>query len=232
MLARDIMTTDVCTLTPATSVLEAAKLFVGRRISGAPVLDATGAVIGIVSEGDLMRRAEIGTEREWSGWREFLAGKSTVAHEFIRSHATKVGDIMTAPVWTAAEDMPLADIAEIFEKRNIRRVPVVRDGKMVGIVSRADLVRALLEAWSAAHPPGRLDDAAIREAILKQAASARWSDAALLNVEVTDGVVELYGVADSENVSKALAVLAESMPGVRSVQNNLRMRGVGLTGYA
>ena len=107
MLARDIMTTDVCELMPDTSVLEAAQLFVDRRIGGAPVLDDAGQVVGVVSEGDLMRRAELGTERVWSGWREFLAGKDMVAHEFVRSHAFKVGDIMSAPVWTAHEDMPL-----------------------------------------------------------------------------------------------------------------------------
>ena len=176
MLARDIMTTDVCALMPDTSVLEAAQLFVDRRIGGAPVLDDAGQVVGVVSEGDLMRRAELGTERVWSGWREFLAGKDMVAHEFVRSHAFKVGDIMSAPVWTAHEDMPLGEIAALFEKHRIRRLPVVRDGKMVGIVSRADLVRALLRTWSTAHPPLHADDEAIRNAILTQAAAARWGD--------------------------------------------------------
>jgi CBS domain-containing protein len=224
MLARDIMTTDVCTLAPTTTVLEAAQLLVSRRISGAPVVNAAGRVIGIMSEGDLIRRAELGTEREWSGWREFLTAKRTLAHEFIRSHASKVGDVMTAPVWTVGEETTLADLAELFEKKNIRRAPVVRDGKLAGIVSRADMVRALLQCWSAAHPRTEVDDAAIRRAILDHAASERWSDTAMLNVEVVNGAVELYGVADSDDVAKALEVLAESMPGVRSVHNHLQMR--------
>lgn len=224
MLARDIMTTDVCTLAPTATVLEAAQLLVSRRISGAPVVDAAGRVIGIMSEGDLIRRAELGTEREWSGWREFLTAKRTLAHEFIRSHASKVGDVMTAPVWTVGEETTLADLAELFEKKNIRRAPVVRDGKLVGIVSRADMVKALLQCWAAAHPRTEIDDAAIRQAILDHAASERWSDTAMLNVEVTNGTVELYGVADSDHVAKALEVLAESMPGVRSVHNHLQMR--------
>ena len=224
MLARDIMTSDVCTFTPETAVVEAAEQLVRRRISGAPVIDGAGGVVGIVSEGDLIRRAELGTEREWSGWREFLTAKSTMAHEFIRSHGTRVGDIMTAPVWTVSEDTSLAEIAELFEKKNVRRVPVVREGKLIGIVSRADMVRALLQRWSAAHPEAGLDDETIRLAILDHARSERWSDTAMLNVEVRDGAVDLYGVADSEDVAKALQVLAESMPGVKSVHNHLQMR--------
>jgi CBS domain-containing protein len=232
MLARDIMTTDVCTFAPETTVLEAARLLVDRRISGAPVIDGAGRVIGIVSEGDLIRRAELGTEREWSGWREFLTAKRTLAHEFIRSHASKVGDIMTAPVWTVKEDTSLAELAELFEKKNIRRAPVVRDGKLAGIVSRADMVRALLQCWAAAHPPTEVDDAVIRQAILDHAASERWSDTAMLNVEVRDGAVDLYGVADSDEVAKALEVLAESLPGVKRVQNHLQMRTATRTHHA
>ncbi len=232
MLARDIMTTEVCTLAPTTSVLEAAQLLVDRRISGAPVVDGAGRVIGIVSEADLIRRAELGTEKEWSGWREFLMAKRTLAHEFIRSHATKVGDVMTTPVWTVSEDTTLAELAEMFEKRNIRRAPVVRDGKLAGIVSRADMVRALLQCWATAHPPTAVDDAAIRQSILDHAAAERWSDTAMLNVEVHDGAVDLYGVADSEDVARALQVLAESLPGVRSVQNHLQMRTATRTHHA
>src|SRR5262249_34914582 len=232
MIARDIMTKDVCTLAPTTSVLEAAQLLVERRISGAPVVDGAGRVIGIVSEGDLIRRAELGTEREWSGWREFLMAKRTLAHEFIRSHATKVGDIMTAPVWTVSEETSLAELAELFEKKNIRRAPVVRDGKLAGIVSRADMVRALLQCWGNAHPPTAVADEAIRQAILDHAGSERWSDTAMLNVEVHHGAVELYGVADSDDVAKALEVLAESMPGVRSVHNHLQLRTATRTQHA
>ena len=232
MLARDIMTTDVFTLSPNASVPEAAKLLIERRIGGAPVVDGQGRVVGIVSEGDLIRRAELGTEREWSGWREFLMAKRTLAHEFIRSHATRVADIMTAPVWTVTETQPLADLAELFEKKSIRRAPVVRDGRLAGIVSRADMVRALLQCWAEAHPAAPVEDAAIRQSILDHARSERWSDAAVLNVEVTNGTVELYGVADSEDVARALQVLAEALPGVKSVQNHLRMRTTMRTQHA
>jgi CBS-domain-containing membrane protein len=224
MLARDIMTTDVATLSPGTSVPEAAKLLVERRISGAPVVDGTRRVIGIVSEGDLIRRAELGTEKEWSGWREFLMAKRTLAHEFIRSHATRVGDIMTKPVWTVSEDASLAELAELFEKKNVRRAPVLREERLAGIVSRADMVRALLTRWADAHPAMAVDDAAIRQSILDHARTERWSDTAVLTVEVNGGAVELNGVADSEDVAHALQVLAEALPGVRSVRNNLRMR--------
>lgn len=232
MLARDIMTTGLATLEPTTSVIEAAKLLVERRISGAPVVDGAGRVIGIVSEGDLIRRAELGTEKEWSGWREFLTAKRTLANEFIRSHATKVGDIMTAPVWTVRDDTTLAEIAEMFEKKNIRRAPVVREGKLVGIVTRADMVKALMRCWNTAHPPAAIDDDAIRQSILDHAAAERWSDTAMLNVEVRDGAVDLYGVADSDDVARALEVLAESMPGVKRVRNHLQMRAATRTQHA
>jgi CBS domain-containing protein len=232
MLARDIMTTDVCSFAPDTPVPEAAEQLVRLRISGAPVVDATGRVIGVMSEGDLIRRAELGTEREWSGWREFLTAKRTLAHEFIRSHGTRVGDIMTAPVWTVDEDTSLAEIAEMFEKKNIRRAPVVREGKLVGIVTRADMVRALLRCWAEAHPQAPVDDESIRHAILEHARSERWSDTAMLNVEVRNGAVDLYGVADSEDVARALQVLAESMPGVKRVQNHLQMRTATRTHHA
>lgn len=224
MLARDIMTTDVCTFAADTPVVEAAEQLVRRRISGAPVVDAARRVIGVVSEGDFIRRAELGTERSWSGWREFLTAKSTMAHEFIRSHGTHVGDVMTSPVWTVGEEATLAEICELFEKKNIRRVPVVRDGVLVGIVSRADMVRALLKRWAEAHPATPIDDETIRQSILDHARAERWSDTAMLNVEVRDGVVDLYGVADSEHVAHALQVLAASMPGVKSVHNHMQMR--------
>jgi CBS domain-containing protein len=224
MLARDIMTTDVYTFAPDTPVVEAAEQLVRRRISGAPVVDAARRVIGVISEGDFIRRAELGTERSWSGWREFLTAKSTMAHEFIRSHGTRVGDVMTAPVWTVGEEATLAEICELFEKKNIRRVPVVRDGVLLGIVSRADMVRALLKRWAEAHPATPIDDETIRQSILDHARAERWSDTAMLNVEVRDGAVDLYGVADSEHVARALQVLAESLPGVKSVHNHLQMR--------
>jgi CBS domain-containing protein len=127
-------------------------------------------------------------------------------------------------VWTVKEDTTLPEIAEIFEKKNIRRVPVVRDDKLIGIISRADMVRALLQSWAAKHPTTGMDDEAIRQAILDHARSERWSDTAMLNVEVHGGAVDLYGVADSEDVSRALQVLAESVPGVKSVSNHLQMR--------
>ncbi|MCW5770973.1 MAG: CBS domain-containing protein [Rhodospirillaceae bacterium] len=224
MLARDIMTPTVATLSPDDTVVSAARLFVQQRIGGAPVVDGGLNVVGIVSEGDLMRRAELGTEREWSGWREFLTGKRTLATAFIRSHAVKIGDIMTAPVWTMGENAPLAEIAEMFERKHIRRVPVVRDRRLVGIVSRADMVRALIERWAEAHPDRAIDDEAIRRSIIDNAAAERWIDSGQVNVKVLDGIVDLYGTTDSEDTARALQVLAEAMPGVRKVDNHLRLR--------
>jgi CBS domain-containing protein len=226
MKASDIMVSNVITIGANTSVREIADTLVKNRISAVPVVGEHGELLGIVSEGDLMRRVEAGTERHRSWWLEALASNEALAAEFVRSHARKVTDIMTRHVVTAKPDTPISDIASILEKNGIKRVPIVKDGKVVGIVSRANLLQALASAPKEAPAAPSVDDVTLRakiEALLK---SQRWTNPWLLNVIVHDGTVELWGIVDSQAEKKAARVAAEVTPGVRAVNDNLIIRPV------
>jgi len=218
MKARDIMTTNVVTITPQTGVREIAALLARHRISGVPVLEG-GRLAGIVSEGDLLRRHEIGTEarypsRRW--WLGFLRGDGDPA-EYVKSHAVHAADVMTRKVVSVEEETPAAVIAGLFERRRIKRVPVMRGGELVGIVTRADLVRALA-ATAPAAPVESPDDGEIRARLLAELAGHSWWHA-ISNVIVADGVVELYGFYDSEEARRAARVAAENIPGVRRIED-------------
>ncbi|HVL70487.1 MAG TPA: CBS domain-containing protein [Beijerinckiaceae bacterium] len=218
MKARDVMVTDVITVKPQDSVREVATLLLERRISAAPVV-ADGKLVGIVSEGDLMRRAEIGTQRRRSWWLELLSGPEVRAQDFVKAHAQKVADVMTRDVVTATEDTPLSDLAAVLEKRGIKRVPIVRAGRVVGIVSRRNILQAFARA--AAGPVAAPSDKAIEEAIRDQIRASSFGRPWLHSVSVTNGVAELWGPVESDQERAALRVLAESTPGVREVRDNL-----------
>jgi len=162
MKARDVMTRNVITIAPDASVLEALRLMLQYKISGLPVVDGSGSVLGIVTEGDFLRRAETGTERKRPRWLEFLVGSGLLARDYVRSHARRVHEVMTHDVETVTEEAQLGDIVTLMEKYRIKRVPVVRDGRVVGIVSRANLLRALAGV-AAEIPPSPQSDEAIRE---------------------------------------------------------------------
>ena len=219
MKARDIMVSPVVTVRPSATVREVAKTFVQRGISAAPVLDDSGKVVGIVSEGDLLHRAETGTERQRSWWMRVLAGTDTLAGDFVKSHARKVSDIMSRDVVTAAPETPLHEIAGMMERHSIKRIPIVANGQLVGIVSRANLVQAVASARKALEVP--LSDRTIREKLLAQLESQPWAHTALLNITVADGIVDLWGMTDSDMERKAIRVLAEQTPGVCAVNDNL-----------
>ena len=219
MKARDVMAFPVITVKLGSSIEEVAKAFVQRRISGAPVVDESGKLVGIVSEGDLMFRSEIGTERPHPYWYLEYAGKEHLAAEYVKARARKVADIMTRKVITASPDTSLNDIAALLENNSIKRVPVIENGELVGIVTRANLIQALTSA------PARLDiapsDTMLRIKILRHLAEQLWADASRLNVIVHDGLVELWGAVDSDSEKQAARVAAESMEGVRTVIDNL-----------
>jgi CBS domain-containing protein len=222
MNAGDVMVSPVVTVKPSASVKEVAKLLLERRISAVPVVDEKGKVVGIVSEGDLLHRAESDTERRRSWWLLGLTGEDTLADEYVKAHARKVADIMTSNVITAASDTPLHELAALMETNSIKRVPIVKDGQPVGIVSRSNLVQAV-----ASVPPGLeipLSDADIREKLLTHLQAQAWARPWLLNVLVNDGVVTLWGVTRSDEERTAIRVAAESVPGVRAVDNNLVIR--------
>jgi Mg/Co/Ni transporter MgtE len=186
------------------------------------VVDDQGKVVGIVSEGDLLHRAEAGTERQRSWWLLGLTGEETLAAEYVKAHARKGADIMTSPVTTATPDTPLHEVATLMERNSVKRVPIMKDGELVGIVSRANLVQAVASARGGLEIP--LSDANIREKLVADLQQQAWSRPWLLNVLVNDGVVDLWGVARSDAERTAIRVAAESIQAVRAVNDNLVIR--------
>ncbi|TMJ63113.1 MAG: CBS domain-containing protein [Alphaproteobacteria bacterium] len=219
MKASDVMTRDVLTVGRETSVANAIRMMLDNNISGLPVLD-NGKVVGILTEGDLLRRGETGTERHRPRWLEILMGPGRMAGEYVRTHGRKVEEIMTTNVISVAGDTPLDEVVGLMERRRIKRLPVVEGDVLVGVVSRLDLLRALLRAIEAQHSEHRSDDA-IREQILAELAKAAWVPKDGLSISVKDGVVDLNGVILEEKERQALRVVAENVPGVRAVEDNL-----------
>ena len=221
MNVADVMTQKAITVTPETTIAEAARLLVQHRISGLPVVDPGGAVVGVFTEGDLLRRIETGTERRHSGWLEFLIAPGRLAEEYAHANARKVGDVMTTDVVAVAPQDPLAEVVRLMERHHIKRLPVIEKGRLVGIVSRANLVQALLD--NLAEPAGKAapGDAEIRERILAEIAKQPWGPRASVDVRVAAGVVELYGSITDERERTALQVLAENVAGVNAVEDHL-----------
>jgi CBS domain-containing protein len=221
MRARDIMTTSVVTVTPETSVRDIAQTLLERRISAVPVVDARKRVVGVVSEGDLLHRVENQTERHRSWWLEMVASSEDLAGEYVKSHGVTAKDVMTWPVISTTPDASLNELATLLERYGIKRLPVLHEGVLVGIVSRADLLRGLIGGRPEAASPTAPDDARIRDALLKRLADEPWANTVSTNIVVTGGVVELWGFIGSEAERQAFRVAAQSTPGVRAVQDHL-----------
>jgi CBS domain-containing protein len=222
MKAQDIMTSHVITVSPDADITTIGKTLVKNSISAVPVVGGDGKLVGIVSEGDLVRRAESGTERRHSWWLDLLTSDQTLAGDFVKSHARKAKDLMTRDVITAEPDTPIGDIANLLEKHHIKRVPIIKNGQLVGILSRANLVQVLA---SSTPGIGGIDptDEKLREAIISNLGAQPWGNG-LVNVIVQDGVVDLWGFVENETERQALRVAAETTPGVRSVNDNLRIQ--------
>jgi predicted transcriptional regulator len=216
------MTSEVITADENASVPAVAKLVAERGISAVPVVDSENRVIGMVSEGDLLHRAETGTERRRSWWLEMMASTNQLAGDYIKSHSGKVKDVMTRDVISVTETTPVADIAILLETNRIKRVPVVRDGKLVGIVSRANLVRALAMTIDERASNAEADDRTIRDRLLAELKAQRWAEVSPANITVRDGVVHLWSSYLSEQEKRALFVAAENIPGVRRVEDHMR----------
>lgn len=221
MKARDVMVTRVISVGPDADVGMIAETLVQNGISAVPVIDRDGRLMGIVSEGDLIRRTETGTERRRSWWLEMFATRDALANDYVKSHALKASDVMTAPAITAGPDTPLREIADLLERHGIKRVPIVRKGAVVGMVSRANLVQALATHGVGWHGLAREDDA-IREALSERLRAEPWAGRTF-NVTVQDGVVDLWGYVGSEAEKQAFRVAAEVTPGVRAVNDKLRI---------
>ena len=223
MKAADVMVRTVITVHPDAVVGEVVDLLVANRISAVPVVDDKGKVVGVVSEGDLLRRAEAGTDLRRSHWLEWLVPSQTLAAEFVKSHSRRVSDIMTRRVISVSPETPLDEVATTLERNGIKRVPVIENGKLVGILSRANLVQALATIYKQSTTPA-VDDAKLRDNIMAELESKTWAHPSLLNVTVKGGTVDLWGIVDSNAEKHAVRVAAEVTPGVKVVNDNVMVR--------
>jgi CBS domain-containing protein len=230
MRAMDVMTSRVVTIDAEASVQTAAKLMAEHGISALPVVDREKRVIGMVSEGDLLHRTETGTDQRRAWWLDLLSSTNELAGDYVKSHGSRVGDVMTRDVVSVTEETPVADIAILLDTNRIKRVPVLNHGRLVGIVSRANLVRALAMTITQAPSEADADDRATRDRLLAELRSQRWAEVAPANITVKDGVVHLWSSYISEAERRALTVAAEGIPGVRRVEDH--MRAVGSDGHS
>ena len=218
MRVKDVMTPNVISVGIDESVLKAARLMLQNRISGLPVLNKQGELVGIVTEGDFLRRGELGTQRHRPKWLEFILGPGRLAQEYVHTAGRKVEEIMTPEPFTIDKDETLEAVVEMLERRRVKRIPVTRAGRLIGIISRANLMHALASlARDVSAPAG--DDSAIRDNILTAIAKQDW--APHVNVIVKDGLAELRGIISDDRQRQALVVATENVPGVKKVLDHL-----------
>jgi CBS domain-containing protein len=219
MEARQIMTSPILTISPGATVRQAIEMMLEKRVSGLPVVDEIGQLVGMISEGDLLHRSELGTEKHRSKWLDFLLGPGRSATDYVHSHSRRVVDVMTTDVVTVQETTPLEDVVKIMEKRRIKRVPVVRDGGVSGIVTRSDLLRAFIKT-SAAQVVAKSDDE-IKQKIYDTIEQEGWAPAGPIHIKVVDGHVTLAGTIFDERERDAIRVCAENQPGVTGVTDDM-----------
>ena len=221
--ARDIMTRDVATVRAQTPVHDIAKLMTERHISGLPVVDAEGRIIGVVTEADLLHRVETHTEKKSSWWLKLFSDSDALAREFSKAHGRTAGDIMTRNVVAVPENATIDVIADAFDARRIKRVPVVRGDLLVGIVSRGDIVRALLRLTeqAAPTPPCARDRSRVRQQVLDRIREQPWINGGAINVIATENGVELWGNTETEDQRRAIKILIEELPDAGLVEDHL-----------
>jgi CBS domain-containing protein len=219
MKARDLMTPDVVSVAPNTPVMGVARLLAERHISGVPVTDADRKVLGVVSEGDLIKQVSGRHDDSPGFFKSLFADPAKMAQQYVKSHGRTAADIMTPNPLTVTEDTPAGDIAELLDKEHIRRVFVTRDGRLVGVVSRADLLRALVSPPQVAA--GDISDEGIYRAVMTEMKKQPWASTFYTTVVVKDGVVEFYGYCGTDEYRRALRVLAEGVPGVKRVEDHM-----------
>jgi CBS domain-containing protein len=218
MHAADVMTPDVVCASPDTSLSELVRLMLNHDVSGLPIVE-DGRLVGIVSEGDLLRRAELGVEPRASRWLELLTSTDRLAADYARSHGRRAGEIMTREVVTVDAATPISEVAHVLEARHIKRVPVMRQGRLVGIVSRRNLLQALAASLGGASVDA--DDRTIRDAFYAELQQQPWATPSSINALVMDRVVHLWGTAPDEAVRQAIVVVAENVAGVRAVEDHM-----------
>jgi CBS domain-containing protein len=219
MRAHQIMTRQVITVATGASIVEAANTMLQNHISGLPVVDETGKLVGIISQGDFIRRAEIGTQRKRGSWLKLLLGSGRVASDFVRERGRKVGEIMTLDPCTVTEDATLEDVVSLMEQNNVKRLPVMRGDQLVGIVTRSNLLRAVADLAREVPDP-TADDDHMRNHIITSIEKADWAPFGL-GVFVRNGNAHLSGVITNERSRQAAIVAAENVSGVRKVHDHL-----------
>jgi CBS domain-containing protein len=219
MRAHHIMSRRVLTIRPEAPVADAAKLMLGHHISGLPVVDSMGNLVGILCESDFLRRSEIGTEHERNRLLSLLLGTERLAGEFVKEHGRKVEEVMTRQPVTVGEQTPLDAVADMMERRHINHVPVMRDDRIVGMITRSDFVSAVAGPLTGATGYSGSDNQ-LRRSVLAALARAPWQPIGL-NVSVKDGAVTLRGVIRGENAHRAVVVTCENVTGVRRVDDRL-----------
>ncbi len=219
MNASGIMTRDVISVGPETPVREIATMMLERRISGVPVVDAERRVLGIVSEGDLIRRPEIETDHAPTGWLSLFLSDEERSRDFVKSHGRVAREVMTKPATCVAPETPLDEVVRLMERHRVKRLPVVDNGKLVGLVTRADLLRTLVSRRPAA--PVASSDQDVRERIDAMLRHEDWATSAFVNVQVEDGVAHLWGTVESASQREALILAVRGVPGVKDVQPHL-----------
>jgi CBS domain-containing protein len=220
MIVADVMTRNCITISPDATVEEAVNTMLSRHISGLFVVDKTGDLAGVITEGDLLRRDELGTQRNRPWWLRLLASPARQAADFTQANGRHVRDVMTEDVLSIPQDASLDHVVDTMEKNRIKRLPVTADGKVVGVVSRSDLLRALIGRARTAEPLAT-DDRTIRTSILNALEAQAWAPMTTLNVTVADGVVDLWGTITNEEERHAIRVVVENTPGVKAVHDHL-----------
>lgn len=221
MKVRDVMTAPVQTVPPDLTVAAIANLMIERHISAVPVVDASGKVLGVISEGDLIRRPELGTDKTRSGWLEIFLSDDARAQDFVKTHGLHARDVMNSPALGVPPDATLGEVVRMLERHRIKRVLVIDRGALVGIVSRMDLLRALQLHHAMPATPVPADDKALRATIQGLLAREAWAGSAVVNVQVVEGTVHLWGAVESETQRRALHVAVEAVEGVRAIEDHL-----------
>jgi len=226
MKAADIMDAPGPSVTPETPVVEAVRKMLEHKVSGLPVVDEEGRLVGMITEGDLIRRSELGTERKITGFAAVQAGTQKLAEEFVRAHAQKIGDVMTRDPMSVDEETRIAAIVSLIEDRHVHLIPVVRKGALIGMIGRPCLLRALIEA-SEAQVEKPKDDESIRNALIAVYDREVWAPLSQVDVIVRNGIVELSGNVTDPTKRKALVVAAQAIPGVKAVKDHLAPKSRG-----
>lgn len=219
MRAHQIMTHRIISVTPETSIADAAEIMLTNHISGLPVLNASGELVGIVSEGDFLRRSEIGTQRKRPRWLQFFTSTGRLADDFVAERGRRVEDVMTRDPVTVHEEARLEELVALMERRGVKRLPVLRNGQLVGIVTRSNLLQAVA-GLAKEVPDPTADDDHIQARLLRAFDAADWRPIGL-QVAVRNGVVHLYGLIGDDRARRAAVVAAENTEGVKEVHDHI-----------